>query len=75
MVKKQYPDYILAADHIPHSRDMKFVTFAVDRVVHSLIISFPVLIKDYRQPSLALYEIESGHMPIPDINTKAKNYS
>ena len=23
MVKKQYPDYILAADHISHYRDMK----------------------------------------------------
>ena len=42
MVKKQYPDYILAMDHISHYRDMKLVTFAVDRVMHSLTVSFPV---------------------------------
>ena len=46
VVKKQYPHYILAVDHISHYRDIKVVTFAVDRVVHSLIVSFPVLIKD-----------------------------
>ena len=45
MVKKQYPDYILATDHISHYRDMKLVTFAVDRMAHSLIVSFPVFIK------------------------------
>ena len=75
MVQKQYPDYILAADHISHYRDMKSVTFAVDRVVHSLIVSFPVFIKDYKQQSLAMYEIESVPIPIPDKNTKANSYS
>ena len=64
MVKKQYPDYILATDHTSHYRDRKLVTFAVDRVVHSIIVSFPVFIKDYHQPSLVMYEIES--VPIPD---------
>ena len=31
LVKKQYPDYILATDHISHYRDMKLLTFAVAR--------------------------------------------
>ena len=75
MVKKQYPDYILAADHISHYRDMKLVTFAVDRVVHSLIVSFLMFIKDFMQPSLAMYEIESVPIPIPDKKTKANSYS
>ena len=30
MVKRNYPDYVLAAKHISHYRDMKMVTFAVD---------------------------------------------
>ena len=47
MVKKQYPDYILDADHISHYRDMKLVTFSIHREAHSLIVSFPVFIKDY----------------------------
>ena len=54
---------------------MKLVTFAVDRVAHSLIVSFPVFIKDYHQPSLAMYEVESISIPIPDKNTKASSYS
>ena len=75
MVNKQYPDYILAADHISHYRDMKLVIFAVDRLAYSLIVSFLVFIKDYRQPSLAMYEIESVPIPMPDKNTKANSYS
>ena len=59
MVKKQYPDYELAATHISHYRDMKMVTFAVDQQMHSLINVFPAFIKDYKQPPLALFEIES----------------
>ena len=43
MVKKNYPDYELAANHISHYRDMELVTFSVDRVTHSLIVTFPVL--------------------------------
>ena len=46
MVKKQYPDYELAATHISHYCDMKMVTFAVDQQMHSLIVVFPAFIKD-----------------------------
>ena len=59
MVKKQYPDYKLAVTRISHYRDMKMVPFAVDQQTHSLIVVFPALIKDYKQPPLALFEIES----------------
>ena len=45
MVKKNYPDYELAANHISHYRDMELVTFSVDRVTHSLIVTFPVFIR------------------------------
>ena len=44
-------------------------------MAYSLIVSFPVFIKDYHQPSLAMYEIESVPIPIPDKNTKANRYS
>ena len=52
MVKKHYPDYELAADHLSHYRDMKLVTFAVDQKAHSLIVAFPAFIKEYRKPPL-----------------------
>ena len=58
MVKKHYPDYELAADHLSHYRDMKLVTFAVDQEAHSLIVAFPAFIKDYRKPPLSMFEIE-----------------
>ena len=75
MVKKQHPDYELAADHISHYRDMKLVTFAVDQETHSLIVAFPVFIKDFRRPPLSMFEIETVPIPIPDKNKNADSYS
>ena len=75
MVKKQYPDYELAATHISHYHDMKMVTFVVDQQMHSLIVVFPAFIKDYTQPPLALFEIESVPVPIKDRNKLADSYS
>ena len=43
MVKRNYPDYVLAATCISHYRDMKRVTFAVDQKTHSLIATFQPL--------------------------------
>ena len=57
MVKRNYPDYVLAATHISHYRDMKMVTFAVDQQAHSLIVTFPTFIKNYKQPPLSRYEV------------------
>ena len=74
-VKKNYPYYELAANHISHYRDMELVTFSVDRVTHSLIVTFPVFIKDFKQPTLSLFEIETVPVPIPDKNKQADSYS
>ena len=73
MVKRNYPDYVLAATHISHYRDM--VTFAVDQQTHSLIVTFPAFIKNYKQPPLSLYEVETVPVPIIDKNVKANSYS
>ena len=75
MVKKNYPDYELATNHISHYRDMELVTFSVDRVTHSLVMTFPVFIKDFKQPPLSLFEIETVPVPIPDKNRQADSYS
>ena len=74
IVKKQYPDYELAAQHISHYRDMKLVTFSVDKEAHALIVTFPVFIKDYRKPSLSMFEIETVPVPILDKNKNADSY-
>ena len=72
---KQYPDYELAATHISHYCDMKMVTFVVDQQMHSLKVVFPAFIKDYKQPPLALFEIESVQVPIKDKNKQVDSYS
>ena len=75
IVKRNYPDYVLAATHISHYRDMKMVAFAVDQQTHSLIVTFPAFIKNYKQPPLSLYEVETVPVPIIDKNVKANSYS
>ena len=75
VVKRNYPDYVLAATHISHYRDMKMVTFAVDQQTHSLIVTFPAFIKNNKQPPLSLYEVETVPVPIIDKNVKANSYS
>ena len=75
MVKRNYPDYVLAAKHISHYRDMKMVIFSVDQQAHSLILTFPAFIKNYKQPPLSLYEVETVPVPIIDKNAKADSYS
>ena len=75
MVKRNYPDCVLAAKHISHYRDMKMVTFSVDQQAHSLILTFPAFIKNYKQPPLSLYEVETVPVPIIDKNVKADSYS
>ena len=75
MVKRNYPDYVLAAKHISHYRYMKMVTFSVDQQAHSLILTFPAFIKNYKQPPLSLYEVETVPVPIVDKNVKADSYS
>ena len=75
MVKRNYPDYVLAAKHISHYRDMKMVTCAVGQQAYSLIVTFPAFIKNYKQPPLSLYEVETVPVPILDKNVKANSYS
>ena len=54
---------------------MELVTFSVDRITHSLVVTFPVFIKDFKQPPLSLFEIETVPVPIPDRNRQAESYS
>ena len=68
-VKKMYTDHQLAAYHISHYWNMKLVTFAVNREMHALVVSFPVFVKDYQKSSLAMFEIETVPVPIPDFSS------
>ena len=70
VVKKRYPDYQLDANHISHYWNMKLVTFAVNREMHALVVFFPVIVKDYKKSSLAMFGIETVIVLIPDKKTE-----
>lgn len=74
MVQKTHPDYVLALPHISQYYDMKLVTFSVDSH-HSLVVTFPILIKNYHRDPLILYEIETVPVPINDLNLDANSYT
>ena len=74
-VYKAGKELLDAINHISHYRDMELVTFSVDRITHSLIVTFPVFIKDFKQPPLSLFEIKTVPVPIPDRNRQADSYS
>ena len=56
-------------------QNMNLVTFVVGRDMHALVVSFTVLEKDYRKPPLAMFEIETVPVLIPDMNTRANSYT
>ena len=53
---------------------MKLVTFGIDQD-KSLIIQFPVYVAPYMQARLALYQIETGPVPILDMNNEVQPYT
>ena len=74
-VNEHYPDYGLALKHVTQYYDMKLVTFSIDQISHSLIVAFPVLIKNDRLTEMQLYEIEVVPVPVLDANTEADSYT
>ena len=74
-MRTQYKGYTLALPSLSHMYDMKLVTFAVDQIEQSLIVSFPVFTREHTIRSLELYEIETIHVPVQDLNDSADSYT
>ena len=74
MVHKTHPDYALAIRHITKYYDMKLATFGLDSD-GSMVVAFPVFVKDHASEPKTLYEIETVKVPIPDKNREADSYS
>ena len=74
MVHKTHPDYALAIRHITEYYDMKLATFGLDSD-GSMVVAFPVLVKDHASKPKTLYEIEMVKVPIPNRNQEADSYS
>ena len=68
------PDYDLVLDRLHLYYDMQLITFGIDRDIN-LIIQFPVFIQPYTQKPLILYQLETVHVLILDINTEAQSYT
>ena len=54
--------------------DMKLVMFGIDHN-KNLIIQFLVFVAPYTQARLTLYQIETGPVPILDMNDKVQSYT
>ena len=50
--------------------DLKLMTFGINQQ-HTLIITFPVLLKSTKAKPLTLFEIETDPVPIEDLETSA----
>ena len=74
MVHKMHPDYALAIEHITEYYDMKLATFGLDSD-GSMVVAFPVFVKDHASEPKVLHEIEMVKVPIPDQNKEADSYS
>ena len=74
MVCKTHPDYALAIRHITEYYDMKLATFGLDSD-GSMVVAFPVFVKDHASKPKTLYEIETVKVLIPDKNKEADSYS
>ena len=74
MVRKTHPDYALAIGHITEYYDMKLATFGLDSD-GSMVVAFPVFVKDHASKPKTLYEIETVKVPIPNKNKEADIYS
>ena len=74
MVCKIHPDYALATRHITKYYDMKLAMFGLDSD-GSMVVAFPVFVKDHASEPKTLYEIEMVKVPIPNRKTEADSYS
>ena len=74
MVCKTHPDYALAIRHITEYYDMKLAMFGLDSD-GSMVVAFPVFVKDHARKPKTLYEIETVKLPIPNQNKEADSYS
>ena len=75
MLRTHHQAYTLALPGIQHYYDMKLVTFQLDPSTHSLVVTFPILIKEHNQAKMALYEIETVHVPVLDKDPKRDSYT
>ena len=69
-----HPDYTLALLHISYYYDKELVTFGIDEE-SALIVTFSMFIKPIHLQSLTLHGIETVHVSIDDLNSKADRFS
>ena len=74
MVHRTHPDYALTIKHITEYYDMKLVTFDLDSD-GSMVVAFPVFVKDHASEPKTLYEIDMVKVPIPNQNKEGDSYS
>jgi hypothetical protein len=74
-IDRDYPRYELAISELTHYYDLKLVTYSVDRSTRELVITFPIFMKLKTSEALTLYELETVHVPVLDMNSEANSYT
>ena len=74
MVCKTHPDCDLAIEHLTEYYEMKLAMFGLDSD-GSMVVAFPIFVKDHASKPKTLFEIEMVKVPIPNRNTEADSYS
>ena len=72
MVCKTHPDYALAIRHITEYYILAMFGLDSDG---SMVVAFPIFVKDHASEPKTLYEIETVKVPIPNRNQEADSYS
>ena len=75
MLYKNHGNYRVALDSTDQYYDMKLATFSVDKRTRSLIIAFPIFIKQATLKPFSLYEIETVPVPIEDEDKNLNSYT
>ena len=67
-------DYEIVIKRLHLYYDMKLVTFVMNKA-RNLIVQFPICIQTYTQQQPVLYQIETGPVPILDLNKMVQPYT
>ena len=73
-ISRTHPEYQVAIQDLSDYYDMRLVSFGVD-LDGALVITFPILMKHQNRQTLALYQIETVPVPVPDANQQMDTYT
>jgi len=72
---EQYPNYKPVKTQLNHYYEMKLISMFYDPETGDIYITFPIFLTQNNNYPMRLFEIETAHVPIPDLNVEANSYT